>query len=356
MTTPLEGYVGIDTLTEQIRKKALRQGFEFNVMVVGSAGLGKSTLVNTIFKSKVSRRQPEEDYHTPSTVEIKTISHVIEEKGILLKLSVTDTPGFGDQVDNTNCWQPIMRHVNEQYEKYLNEEISIKRRKRIPDTRVHCCIYFIPPSGHSLRLVDIEVMKRLVEIVNVIPVIAKSDSLTLEERERFKATIQQQLIEHNIRVYPDLENLDVDDETERQRNLKLKERLPFAIVGSSTTHQVGSKAVLGRKAGWGVIEVENDAHCEFNHLRNMIIRTNLQDLKEVTAQVHYELYRHRRLETLKKVPLDSVGSTPSSPSYDITNSEPNHKKVANTPKLGETGKAIAASQKEVVEALSESKI
>jgi len=35
MKTALEGYVGIDTLTEQIRKKALRQGFEFNVMVVG---------------------------------------------------------------------------------------------------------------------------------------------------------------------------------------------------------------------------------------------------------------------------------------------------------------------------------
>ena len=35
MKTILEGYVGIDTLTEQIRKKALRQGFEFNIMVVG---------------------------------------------------------------------------------------------------------------------------------------------------------------------------------------------------------------------------------------------------------------------------------------------------------------------------------
>lgn len=33
--TLLDGYIGIDTLTEQIRKKALRQGFEFNVMVVG---------------------------------------------------------------------------------------------------------------------------------------------------------------------------------------------------------------------------------------------------------------------------------------------------------------------------------
>lgn len=35
MKTALGGYIGIDTLTEQIRKKAMRKGFEFNIMVVG---------------------------------------------------------------------------------------------------------------------------------------------------------------------------------------------------------------------------------------------------------------------------------------------------------------------------------
>lgn len=44
-------------------------------LFTGSSGLGKSTLVNTIFKSKVSRRFPEDDYLIPKTVEIKSISH-----------------------------------------------------------------------------------------------------------------------------------------------------------------------------------------------------------------------------------------------------------------------------------------
>lgn len=35
MQTKLEGYVGFDTIQEQIRRKSLRKGFEFNVMVVG---------------------------------------------------------------------------------------------------------------------------------------------------------------------------------------------------------------------------------------------------------------------------------------------------------------------------------
>lgn len=45
-------------------------------------------------------------------------------------------------------WQPIMKFINDQYEAYLQEEININRKKRIPDSRVHCCIYFIPPTGH----------------------------------------------------------------------------------------------------------------------------------------------------------------------------------------------------------------
>ena len=40
-----------------------------------------------------------------------------------------------------------------------------------------------------LRPVDIEVLKQLVEVVNVIPVIAKSDSLTVEERNDYKERV-----------------------------------------------------------------------------------------------------------------------------------------------------------------------
>lgn len=42
-----------------------------------------------------------------------------------------------------------MKFINDQYEKYLQEEVNINRKKRIPDTRVHCCLYFISPTGHS---------------------------------------------------------------------------------------------------------------------------------------------------------------------------------------------------------------
>ncbi|XP_010071217.1 PREDICTED: neuronal-specific septin-3-like, partial [Pterocles gutturalis] len=110
----------------------------------------------------------------------------IEEKGVKMKLTVTDTPGFGDQINNENCWDPIIKYINEQYERYLREEILITRKRKIPDTRVHGCVYFIPPPGQWLRPLDLEFMRRLSKIVNVVPVIAKADTLTLEERAEFK--------------------------------------------------------------------------------------------------------------------------------------------------------------------------
>ena len=60
------------------------------------------------------------------------------------------------------------------------------RDRHIQDTRIHCALFFINPSGHSLRAIDIVVLKKLSEVVNVVPIIAKSDSLTMEERFTFK--------------------------------------------------------------------------------------------------------------------------------------------------------------------------
>ncbi|KAL4647883.1 neuronal-specific septin-3 [Arapaima gigas] len=291
----LLGYIGIDTIIEQMRKKTMKTGFDFNIMVVGSSGLGKSTLVNTLFKSQVSRKSSgwSRDEKIPKTVEIKAVSHVIEEGGVKMKLTVIDTPGFGDQINNENCWEPISKYINEQYEKFLKEEVNIARKKRIPDTRVHCCLYFISPTGHSLRQLDLEFMKHLSRVVNIIPVIAKSDTLTVEEKNEFKQKVRKELEMSGIEFYPQKEfDEDLEDKSD---NDKIREAMPFAVVGSDKEYQVNGKRVLGRKTPWGVVEVENPNHCEFSQLRDFLIRSHLQDLKEVTHNIHYETYRAKRL-------------------------------------------------------------
>ncbi|KAG9263871.1 septin-9 isoform X1 [Astyanax mexicanus] len=291
----LFGYVGIEAVLDQMRRKTMKAGFEFNIMVVGQSGLGKSTLVNTLFKSKVSRKSctPNYEENISKTVHLQSVSHIIEEKGVKMRLTVIDTPGFGDQINNENCWEPIVKYINEQYEKYLKEELHVNRKRRIPDTRVHCCVYFLPATGHWLRPIDVEFMKRLGKIVSIVPVIAKADTLTMEERLEFKQRIRQGLQANGIRVYPQKEY--DEDAEERIVNDRIRENIPFAVVGTDKEHQVNGNKVLGRKTKWGIIEVENVAHCEFAHLRDLLIRSHLQDLKDVTHNIHYETYRVRRL-------------------------------------------------------------
>ncbi|CAG8439506.1 8533_t:CDS:10 [Diversispora eburnea] len=260
----LNNYVGFDSITNQIEKKLLKRGFQFNVIVVGQTGLGKSTLINTIFAAHLidskGRTSSEEPFR--QTTEIQTVSHLIEENGIRLRLNIVDTPGYGDQVNNENCWEPIIKYIKDQHSAYLRKELTAMRERYIQDTRIHCCLFFISPTGHALKPIDIVVLKKLSEVVNVVPVIAKSDSLTMEERVAFKH----------------------------------RQMIPFAIVGSEKNVVIDGKSVRGRRNRWGVINVENENHCE----------THLQDLIETTAQIHYEAFRSKQLMALKESSINRL--------------------------------------------------
>lgn len=89
-------YVGFDSITSQIEHKLLKRGFQFNVIVVGASyagsrlvrfstltssagqtGLGKSTLINTIFASHLidSKGRLAADEPVRQTTEIHPVSH-----------------------------------------------------------------------------------------------------------------------------------------------------------------------------------------------------------------------------------------------------------------------------------------
>ncbi len=71
--------------------------------------------------------------------------------------------------------------------------------------------------------------------------------------------------------------------------------MPFAVVGSTDMVKIGNKMVRARQYPWGVVVVDNEAHNDFVKLREMLIRTNMQDLIETTHTKHYEAYRSSRL-------------------------------------------------------------
>ncbi|XP_003242777.1 septin-7 isoform X2 [Acyrthosiphon pisum] len=288
----LDGYVGFANLPNQVYRKAVKKGFEFTLMVVGRSGLGKSTLINTMFLADIyGKEHPGPSLRVGKTVRVETNRCMLKEKGVNLSLTVVDTPGFGDAVDNSDCWQPVLEYIESRYEEYLNAESRVNRKVQ-HDSRVHCCLYFLESNSHGMTPLDVEFMQRLHDKVNIIPIISKADTMTPDEVTEYKKQILKEIAQHKIKIY-DFPDSDKDEDRENLK--KLKARVPFAVVGSTEVHEVDGKKVRGRKYPWGLVEVENLDHCDFVALRNMLLRTHLQDLKEVTSNVHYENFRFRKL-------------------------------------------------------------
>ncbi|KAF8587331.1 cell division control/GTP binding protein [Ramaria rubella] len=292
----LMGYVGFANLPNQVHRKSVRKGFQFTAMVVGESGLGKSTLINTLFNTTLYPRKEALPPHAdrPQTVAIQSISADIEENGVRLRLTVVDTPGFGDFVNNDDSWKPIVEDIESRFDAYLEQENRVNRQK-IVDNRVHACLYFIQPTGHSLKQIDIEFMRRLHEKVNLIPIIAKADTLTDDEITEFKQRVLSDIAHHNIQIFqaPTYEN---EDEETIAENEEIAGKIPFAVVGSDqevTTPD--GRTVRGRSYPWGIIEVDNEDHCDFVKLRQMLVRTYMEELREHTNTALYEKWRSGKL-------------------------------------------------------------
>lgn len=198
--------------------------------------------------------------------------------------------------DKAVCsYRPIVDYIDTQFENYLQEELKIRRSLfDYHDTRIHVCLYFITPTGHSLKSLDLVTMKKLDSKVNIIPIIAKADTISKSELHKFKIKIMGELVSNGVQIY----QFPTDDEAVAEINAVMNAHLPFAVVGSTEEVKVGNKLVRARQYPWGVVQVENENHCDFVKLREMLIRVNMEDLREQTHSRHYELYRRCKLEEM----------------------------------------------------------
>ncbi|KAA0709599.1 Septin-8-B [Triplophysa tibetana] len=288
----LSGHVGFDSLPDQLVSKTVSQGFSFNILCVGETGIGKSTLMNTLFNTTFEN---EEVSHFQDGVYLRPRTYNLQESNVDLKLTIVDTAGFGDQVNKEESYKPVVDYIEAQFERFLEEELKIKRSLYdYQDSRIHICLYFISPTGHSLKSLDLVTMKKLDSKVNIIPIIAKADTVSKSELQKFKLKIMSELVNNGVQIY----QFPTDDEAVAEINSSMNAYLPFAVVGSSEDVKIGSKMVRARQYPWGVVQVENESHCDFVKLREMLIRVNMLDLREQTHARHYELYRRCKLEEM----------------------------------------------------------
>ncbi|KAF9967070.1 Septin-6 [Mortierella alpina] len=288
LTAPL----GLESLPSQRFTKVKRSTFGLNLMIVGESGLGKTTFMNTLFNTDLKEEILPRNPQSSQTVQIQPAYYELVEDGVLLNLCIVDTPGFGDQLNREHNLTPIMEYIDKQFEEYMAAERHPGFRKSIPDTRIHAVLYFIAPNGHGLKELDARALKTLSTKINVIPIIAKADTMTVEEKVSFKSILLRDLENHHIKTFPSSYSDEVDGAEE------LFQHIPFTVIGSDSVALVGNKQVRCRSYRWGVVEVENAEHSDFVYLRELLMSTCLHDLVETTHNVHYHQYRGDALRAM----------------------------------------------------------
>lgn len=327
-----------------------------NIMVLGSAGSGKTAFVRTFCETLKNdiipgsyRESIGKVLHQPlkSTRELYTVSmHVEEDNGQRTALTFIDTPGFtpGPTVDQQIRY--IAKYIDYQFERTLAEESKVKRDAKALDTHIHTCLYFIDiTSINGLSETDKYILRRLSPRANIIPVIGKADTLTTAQREKLKNVFRTEVFDNlRLSVYGFIEVddedepmtadesattayrkkilnmlnecVEEDDDEDAKAMIDYLDSMPFTLIAYEEDSQTGRpveilakdegedtdmsdkekpRTILGRSYPWATIECSNPTHCDFEALKDALLFRHKDMLKIDTFERFYEQYRTEQL-------------------------------------------------------------
>ncbi|KAF8558242.1 Septin-domain-containing protein [Imleria badia] len=214
----------------------------FNLMVVGARGTGKTSLLRLLLDTADlspaatgEQRAALDSFLKGGLKHTQTINtaciEISESRYDRILLTVIDTPGLdfasGKELSVERQVTSIIKYIDEQYAATMNEESKVVRQSR-GDQHVHLCIFMIDPtltrsvtrgqfvhdrsvsettvslsptldqpdeySGDVMMSpAELRTIRRLSARVNVLPVIAKADSLTDESLSAVKTAVREGL-------------------------------------------------------------------------------------------------------------------------------------------------------------------
>lgn len=288
---------------------------QFNVMVVGASGLGKSTFIDAFLNTK---------YNVVPVI-MSSTEEIVEKQGIKacdeinFKINLIDTPGYGMNKSPDQWYSSIKGYLEKKFIEYHSAKVKAKKLKRskepIEDKRVHAILYFL--SGPRISDTDLIFMKKFQKYGNLIPVIAKGDSYSQEEILEAKRGFFLKTSQKGIEFFNFNEALQDDP-------LKLSELMngrfgpcpPFVIISSLKKIEVSpGKFIYGREFPWGLCNIENPLHSDFMLLRTLLGGHVCQEAMEQT-NYYYKNYltnvkekqkmKKEKVETTKKIGLGAI--------------------------------------------------
>ncbi|EMG47717.1 CDC11 Septin CDC11 [Candida maltosa Xu316] len=291
------------------KRKTLKKSINFSVMIIGESGSGRSTLINTLCGGNsivpTSSTANQDPFAKKLTLRHENVE-LEDNEGHKISLNIIDTPNFANSINCDEDFKIIVDFIRHQFDEVLLEESRVKRNPRFKDGRIHVLIYMINPTGHGLSEIDVKFLQHVNNLVNIIPIISKADSLTPSELKLNKQLILEDLNDYGINYYKfneyDYEQDYIDEEI-IEYNKYLNSLVPFAIIGaneyrSNPNSKEDEEDILKLRIlnkDFKPINIDNAEVNDFTILKNVLLITHLNEFKDLTHDSIYENYRTEAL-------------------------------------------------------------
>lgn len=268
--------IGVSNLPNVKYRSVCKSGIDFNIMTVGSHGIGKTSFINGLLGSKVVT-EIEEARQVCKSMTIQVSHFTIKENEFNTRITVTEVDRVGDFTDNNECWVPIIKIINDNYQDFLySEHKSV--RSLIRDKRIHVCFYCLEPLDNFIRPTDIISMEQISKYCNLIPIVCKSDYLNEYQIQKSFDFLRRKLEEHNVVIF--------EDQNPTRGNIT-NFTPPFFVTSPKITEN-GISYV--REYPWGQLNLQNMHSNDLFRLREMLVNQNILHLIETTEE-YYDRFR-----------------------------------------------------------------
>lgn len=153
-----------------------------NVLVVGKRGLGKKSFMKAMLQKYISIENLNFVINDKKDGSIERLGEFeLECDSAKIQLHLYECPGYGDFINNEFCYNVIRNDLEQRHCSWRNidGQLLLEDERMALDNRIHCALYFIAP--HHLSCIDVAFFDHLSDIVPIVPILAKVDTMNFTE-------------------------------------------------------------------------------------------------------------------------------------------------------------------------------